>query len=142
MLKALERILDFEIRRVIDPNLWSPTQHAYTKGKSTETALHALTCTIEKTLKVKEFCIVAFVDIEGAFNNILPSAIASALSRLGVEDALISFIGQLLTGRIIEAQMGVSATHRRVNRGTPQGASDYGHGSILNIFSPTPNNID
>ncbi|XP_037942706.1 uncharacterized protein LOC119675572 [Teleopsis dalmanni] len=117
MLKALERIIDFEIRRVIDPNLWSPTQHAYTKGKSTERALHALTCTIEKTLKVKEFCIVAFVDIEGAFNNILPSAIANALSRLGVEDALISFIGQLLTGRIIEAQMGVSATHRRVNRG-------------------------
>ena len=91
------------------------------KGRSTETALHELVRTIEKLNSVKEYAMVAFLDIEGAFNNIQPNSITAALSTLGVDPTVIELIGMMLTGRRITAEFGGTSTTRYVNRGTPQG---------------------
>jgi len=60
-------------------------QHAYTKGKSTESALHLVVSSIEKSLSIKEHTLIALLDIEGAFNNVFPTAISETLTELGVE---------------------------------------------------------
>jgi hypothetical protein len=44
-------------------------QHAYQKGKSTETALHDLICKIDVSLAQKEFALGVFLDVERAVEN-------------------------------------------------------------------------
>jgi len=46
----------------------SSNQHAYTKGKSAETALYSLVVAVERALHIKEYALGVFVDISGAFN--------------------------------------------------------------------------
>ncbi|XP_043070691.1 uncharacterized protein LOC122322470 [Drosophila grimshawi] len=77
MLKTLERLISLHLKASIDPRLMSESQHAYRKGRSTDTALH--------TLLHKEYTLIAFLDIEGAFNNVTPAAITGALLRLGID---------------------------------------------------------
>ncbi|KAH8345346.1 hypothetical protein KR084_005021, partial [Drosophila pseudotakahashii] len=62
----------------------SDAQHAYTKGKSTESVLHLVVSNIEKSLSIQEYTLIAFLDIEEAFNNVLPTAITESLTELGV----------------------------------------------------------
>jgi len=99
LLKSFERMISLHIRATVDPTQISEAQHAYTKGKSTESALHLVVNSIE------EYKLIAFLDIEGAFNNVLPTAITEFLTELGVEPATL----------------GTSTQTRLVNRGTPQG---------------------
>jgi len=39
---------------------------------------------IEKSLSIKEYTLIAFLDIEGAFINVLPTPITESLTELGV----------------------------------------------------------
>ena len=64
---------------------------------------------------------VAFLDIEGAFNNIQPQDILNELDNLGVHPLLKSVGDQLLRCRIIMTTLGSQTILRSVARGTPQG---------------------
>jgi len=75
LLKSFERMISLHIRATVDPTQISVAQHACTKGKSTESALHLVVGSIEKSLSIKEYTLITFLDIEGAFNNVIPSAI-------------------------------------------------------------------
>jgi len=59
-------------------------QHAYRKGRSTDTALHSLVYSIERGFRNREYSLAAFLHIEGAFNNVTPTAITGALTELGI----------------------------------------------------------
>ena len=121
LLKTFERILSLYLRVSIPTEFISSSQHAYRKGRSTETALHSVVATIEKSLSSKEYTLIAFLDIEGAFNNVLPEAITEALTNLGIENRLVGLISQLLTCRAVTSTLGSSTLTRYVSRGTPQG---------------------
>eukprot|EP00116_Pleurobrachia_bachei_P004052 sb/3464314/ len=45
-------------------------QHGFRKGKSTISALHRVTSTLESSLADKQFGLAAFLDIEGAFDKV------------------------------------------------------------------------
>ena len=122
LLKTLERLIEPYLKSILNLTLLSKAQHAYCKGKSTETAFHSLVSKIETSLFTTEFGLCAFVDIEGAFNNVTPTAITSALSRLNINTQLIELISSLLKGRIVSSTLGDSYINKFVNRGTPQGA--------------------
>jgi len=64
---------------------------------------------------------LAFLDIEGAFNNVLPIAITQTLTALGVEPLMVWLIHKLLISRMVTATPGTSTQTRLVSRGTPQG---------------------
>ena len=53
LLKTLERIIDAHIRSSLGSDTLSTAQHAYMKGKSTDTALHSLVSQIERSLNYK-----------------------------------------------------------------------------------------
>ncbi|KAH8340300.1 hypothetical protein KR074_003096, partial [Drosophila pseudoananassae] len=78
------RLISLHINLTLNPDDISGSQHAYRKGRSTETALHEITTFVEKALSDKEYALIAFLDIEGAFNNTLPSSIINALTTLGI----------------------------------------------------------
>jgi len=56
---------------------------------------------IEKSLNIKEHTLIAFLDIEGAFNNVLPTAITESLTELGVETAIVRLLHKWLISRMI-----------------------------------------
>nr|pir hypothetical protein - fruit fly (Drosophila miranda) transposon TRIM [Drosophila miranda] len=119
----MELLLGLHLTACIPSSLISDSQHAYRKGRSTETALHSITSIIEASLNFKEYTLVAFLDIKGAFNNILPTAITGALTDLGVDSRTVSLIDQMLQCRTVEASLGTLTCTRFVSRGTPQGES-------------------
>ncbi|KAL7723800.1 hypothetical protein ACLKA6_008701 [Drosophila palustris] len=116
--------------------LISSSQHAYRKGRSTETALHSVIATIEKSLSLKEYTLIAFLDIEGAFNNVFPEAITGALLDLGIESRLVGLISQLLKCRAVTSSLGSSTLTREDWSLEPPGQPDalafYTDGSKLN----------
>lgn len=94
------------------------TQRAYTKGKSTEAALHEIVAHIEKSLSFTGRQSVAFLDIQSAFNNILPSSVTIALADLDVSLATGDACRPIVK---MQADMvGVYAS-RFVSRRAPQG---------------------
>jgi len=121
LLKTLERLIDTHIRLTIDHSLLSDAQHAYRKGRSTDTALHSLVYSIERGFRNKEYSLAAFLDIEGAFNNVTPTAITCALTELGIERPIVGLIHTMLTSRVVHSTMGPAHSTRNVSRGTPQG---------------------
>lgn len=80
--------MDFEVRNTIDQNLLSESQHAYWKGKSTETVIDVVGC-LEKSINRKEYSLPAFMDFEGAFNNVKVHSITGAMSRIGIHKGLV-----------------------------------------------------
>lgn len=121
LLKTLERILDEYLRGKFNPILISGSQHAYIKGKSTETALHEVVLTIEKSLEYSQFTLAAFLDIEGAFNNVTTEAIIGGLQSIGTDPTIANWITTALTSRVIHSKIGANSIRRSVVRGTPQG---------------------
>ena len=121
LLKVMERALDFIIKNELPVAYLSKVQHAYQKGKSTETALHEVVHHIESSLQYKEFTLCGSLDIEGAFNNLSVESIVSSLHQAGVKPRIIDWIEKLLKNRIIVAEWGHIKASRKVTRGTPQG---------------------
>ena len=121
MLKTLERILNETIRNKFKFVDISENQHPYIKGKSVDSALHSVVYHIEKSLSVKEFTLGAFLDIEGAFNNVESAAIQRALINIGVEKEITNWIMAMLKQRQIKSELGETILFANATRGTPQG---------------------
>ena len=109
------------MKSTISSKLLTVSQHAYRKGKSTETALHSTVSCIERSFHRQEFTLIAFLDIEGAFNNVHPQAIMRGLQKLNIATHLGKLIHFMLTNRKVLSTLGSSTTGREVSRGTPQG---------------------
>jgi hypothetical protein len=68
----MEKLVDRHVRDgVLRIHPLNRNQHAYQKGKSTETALHNLVNRIEYAIEHKDVALGAFLDIEGAFDRTL-----------------------------------------------------------------------
>jgi hypothetical protein len=66
----MEKLVDRHIRDgVLRIHPLHPNQHAYKKGKSTETALYNVVTRIECAIEHKDIALGAFLDIEGAFDR-------------------------------------------------------------------------
>lgn len=121
LLKTLERLCD----RYIRDNIQSIAplcmhQHAYSSGKSTESALHKVVCRIEKDIKNKNLCLGAFIDIEGAFDKTNFSSINAALRRHKVDLTLVEWVINMLSLRAVRIDLD-GTTRGVVSRGCPQG---------------------
>jgi len=115
LLKSFERMISLHIRATIDSKY---QRHNTLIPK--ESALHLVVSSIEKSLNIKEYTLIAFLDIEGAFNNVLPIAITESPTELGVESPMVGLIHKLIISRMATATLASTQT-RQVNRGTPQG---------------------
>jgi len=78
VLKTLEELLNLHIRNDVGI-LMSSNQHAYTIGKSIETAQHSLVVTVDRAQHIKEYELGVFVDTSGAFNNVKTDALMDRL---------------------------------------------------------------
>jgi len=71
---------------------------------------------IQKSPSIEEYTLIAFLDIERAFNNVLPTAITESLTELGVEPPMVKLIHKLLISRMVTTTLGTSTQTILVNR--------------------------
>jgi len=101
-LKTLEKLVDRHLRgKVLLSNPLNADQYAYQAGKSTELALNNLVGKTEKTFESKGIAVGIFLDIEGTFNNALPSSLTAAAKAKGGEPNVCGWIEALLTQRTV-----------------------------------------
>lgn len=121
-LKMMEKVIDQYIRNELDIKVHlHVNQHAYQKGKSTETALHNLVKKIERAIETKGIALCSFIDIEGAFDNTPHMSIERAASRKGLEPSIIQWIKSMLANRTVTAKILGESTTAITSRGCPQG---------------------
>lgn len=121
LLKTLERLCDRHIRdNILTKTPLHPQQHAYSAGKSTESALHTVVRRLEGDIANKTLCLAAFIDIEGAFDKTNFTNIHLALTKHRVEPTLVDWILNMLQMRAVRVDM-QGDTRGIVVRGCPQG---------------------
>jgi hypothetical protein len=86
-----------------------------------ETALYQLVVRVENALDQQERALCAFLDIEGAFNNICYDTMCDALVRHGSEHTIVQWIRATLEGRVALAALNVASIKDAISRGCPQG---------------------
>ncbi|XP_036345098.1 uncharacterized protein LOC118754331 [Rhagoletis pomonella] len=93
-------------------------QHAY---RTLETALHEVVGSIEHALNHKEYALAAFLDVEGAFNNVNLASIHCSMVAVGLDPLITLWIDNMLSTRNINGSLGTSEVKKTATRGTPQG---------------------
>jgi len=96
-------------------------QHAFRKGRSTETALSDTVDYLESAVFRDGFAVAVFLDIEGAFDNLLPEGVLDSLMERGTSRELLNWFTRYLSTRKVSADYKEVSASRRLVRGTPQG---------------------
>ena len=93
ILKTLERLVLWHLQdTTFEHHPLNSNQHAFRRGRSTESALSNFTEYIELSIKKKQYTLAIFLDIQGAFDNLTTEAMISGLKAKGVEDQIINLI--------------------------------------------------
>ena len=122
LLKTLERIIDHYIRDTcLTQHPLHATQHAYQTGKSTTTLLHNVVQNIEKAFLLKQSCLGAFLDIEGAFDNVSFTSIMNAAQLHDVPSIISNWINSMLSNRHLNSSLRQAHITKLSTRGCPQG---------------------
>jgi hypothetical protein len=96
------------------------SQHAYQRGRSSETALQDLVSRI-KLDGPQDLCTWCILDLEGAFDNTSFEAMGKACADHEVHFTISMWIAAMLSNHMVQAEKrGVSST-MMVRRGCPQG---------------------
>jgi ribonuclease HI len=122
IVKTLERLIAWELETTtLRTNPLSASQHAFRKGRSTESALSNMMEYIEYALANGFYALGVFLDIQGAFDNIKPSSITAGMQDKRMDGSIIKWYSHYLRNRAVEVTYkGVTST-RRLTLGTPQG---------------------
>lgn len=120
ILKTLERLIDRYLRDSLKIEI-HPNQHAFTAGRSTESALHIVVERLERSIGYKQSTLALFADIEGAFDKTTFRSVDEALLNGGANSTIRSWIKQLLGNRLITADVNDGLQRATVTRGCPQG---------------------
>lgn len=121
VLKMLERLVDRFMEEELEKKPLSVAQHAYRKGRSTDTALHRVVGYIETGMRGRGAVLAVFIDIVGAFNNTPYRAIKTGAKRHRVNRTILRWLKELLTKRMITSGQDFGRVTGRVARGCPQG---------------------
>ena len=118
VLKTMERVLQWKLTELIGPMV---AQHAYTKGRSTESALTEVVDQIESAVHRGKYALCVSLDCTGAFDYVRFSSAKRALLRAGAPEAISNWYDYLLRNRhVTTTQKGVTKLVTPT-RGSPQG---------------------
>ena len=121
-LKLMERIILWHLQRdlKLETSL-SPRQYGFRKGSSTEAAILKLVSLVETSLKVGNYSLGIFLDIQGAFDNIPFVAIKRALEKTRARGNVSNWILHFITTRKLKLNIKGVALIIWILAGTPQG---------------------
>ena len=122
VLKIMERvILRFLNAKVFSLRPLHQDQHAFRRGRSTESALSNMVEFIETAFDKKETTLGIYLDIQGAFDNVLPHKIVEGLKAHHTPPDIIRWYSHYLTSRQMSSSFRGHTISRFLTKGTPQG---------------------
>ena len=124
LLKVCERLLNWRLKSTI-LSKGIPKQHAFTLGKSTETAISEVVNLLEKAKCNGLKAMILSIDIEGAFDSVPFDVIKNSLLEHGAEPILVNWIDFLSRNRSNFTRLGNSKIIFRPLEGTTQGGSEW-----------------
>lgn len=98
----------------------SPTQHGFTRGKSTVTALNAVLDRVAST--AENYCQLILLDISGAFDNAWWPMVLTKAKQGGIPPNIYKVLVSYFTGRQVGLFMGDRVVWKRSTMGCPQGS--------------------
>ena len=99
----------------------SKRQYGFTKGASTETALHKLVHKVERAILNSGMALGTFLDIEGAFDNVAFHAIEKALNKKCSSSNTNNWIMSMIKSRSATVEIHGNKKTIKIVRGCPQG---------------------
>ena len=120
LLKSLERIIQWYIN---DFYVQKPliAQHAYTRGRSTETALSDFVDHVEKAINQGQKLLAVSLDCSGAFDRIKFDSAETAMREHNIPETVITWYDNLLKNRKISAELLGEKITIKPTKGSPQG---------------------
>ncbi|KAL7299831.1 hypothetical protein TKK_0007571 [Trichogramma kaykai] len=119
--KLFETLVRNRLQWWAETNIWLPrSQHGFRKGFSCSDNLTGLLLRAEEALSTGREVSTAFLDVEGAFDNVNIDILIDSLSRLGCSSCPLKFIKFITHERIIHTTN--NDTTRRSYKGVPQGS--------------------
>jgi ribonuclease HI len=121
-LKLMERLILWHLQRDLKlETALSPKQYGFRKGSSTESAILKLVSQIESALKIGNFALGIFLDIQGAFDNVPFIAIKRALEKTKAKGNVSNWILYLIKSRKLKLNLKGIAIIIWILAGCPQG---------------------
>ena len=90
VIKVLQKVIQIRLR---ETTLAAPLkkQHAYTRGRSTDSALMNFVHKVEKGLLQKQFAVVTLIDISGAFDSITFANLKNQMKKRGIDPEIVDW---------------------------------------------------
>ncbi|KAK8769894.1 hypothetical protein V5799_013642 [Amblyomma americanum] len=131
--KVMERMVLARLEWFLEQNaLYPDMMTGFRRGRSSIDSVIDLISTVEHEKRSRRLVAAVFLDIKGAYDNVLHDAILDALDDIGVGGRMYSWIGSYLNGRSVYMSTPDGETTRhQVCRGVPQGG----------VLSPTLFNV-
>ena len=123
VMKLLERILDHRIRVRVEPHI-GEEQQGFRQGRGTIDGIFSIRQLTEKKLERQSSMVVAFVDLEKAYDTVPRELVFATLRWMGVSECDVSMVEGLYqdTGAMVRTEGGISETFP-VNIGLRQGSA-------------------
>ena len=145
VFKTLERLLLWHLEEtVLAEYPMHHNQHAFRKGRSTESALSDTVDHLEHSTLNGGVAVAVFLDIEGAFDNLLPDGIVRSLEHRHTPAHLVEWLRKYLASRYVTVDYRQAHATRKLVKGTPQGGVlspilwNLAFDEVLSLVEPTP----
>jgi retron-type reverse transcriptase len=96
-------------------------QHAFRRGKGTETALSEAVDKIESGILTKKYALGVILDISGAFNSLSFNAATNAMRRQGLPEHITKWYEHFLHHQVSTYELAGKFYTRELKTGCPQG---------------------
>ena len=129
LLSAIMKLFEWVIKKRLqkhfeDNGFFSKYQSGFRKSKSTNDHLFHLSQTIMESLSWGEHVIVAFLDVEKAFDNVWRNGLRYKIYQLGLPTKLCRWLFDFLVGRVIQVKIeGFLSPKVYPKAGVPQGSN-------------------
>ncbi|XP_058789072.1 uncharacterized protein LOC131663037 [Phymastichus coffea] len=123
MLKIMEKLIKERLQWWLEKHdVLSPSQFGFRKNKSCIDNLSILTSDIQKNFFTKNTTTALFLDVKGAYNDVVPDIIIDDLIEIGLTKKIIVFIKNLIFERKVTFCTFTKIIEKIVNKGLPQGS--------------------
>ena len=123
MLKIMEKLIKERLQWWLEANgILTSTQFGFRRGKSCVDNLSILTSDIHQSFFKKQSLSALFLDIKGAYDNVVPEILINDLIELGLRIKIVAFIKNLICMRKVTFCTNFSLIDKLIVKGLPQGS--------------------
>lgn len=125
MTQCLSKILEIMMKNRLQwwcesNNIFSKVQCGFRKSRSSVDNIYNLSLQVQDGFKAKKDTIAVFFDIQGAFDNVVPTILFNNLADIGCSLNFINFVSHLTLDRKITSVINMDEP-RPISKGVPQG---------------------